>query len=917
MMLALAMIAGSFMTAGITSDRVYAAGGNRQYSLEGAVYQLYTNEACTSKAKTADGSNAVLTTNASGTTGKLEMEEGTYYAKEITPSKGYKLDTKVHKIKLTESNTSSNPASFTSTEPPVYGTPPAMVYKTAKGDKYTDYTDFLRTEFTLKYYDVATKAEIAGATPKDQWTFVTVKKAPPDFDNDPSHYYAGIDWQTDTPVSSSRPGKSFYVDGNGKRVLPLGWFTIEETKAPAGYKNSNEIYYGHIYQKTAGGDAVTVMEGPKASGDINKELVFRNGPSCTYIKKTDASSGKALAGAKLQVLQGSKVIDEWVSTAGDHKIEALKAGTYTLREISAPYGYDIADDVTFVVKDEQDCRVEMKNIPVTVGTTAADAVSGKHVGSIKEEAVIRDIVHLTGLHKGRKYKVSGRLINKATGETIKSGGKEVTSSREFTAESEVMDVKVEFKFDSSEIEPGTQTVVYETLQRVSAVHGEKVPVELQKHENINDADQTIIYPGISTTAVDKTSGTHNLLAGQEAVIEDTVAYTGLLTGEEYILEGELYDKTEERLTGIKSAAEFKPDDTKGTAVMEFSFDGSGMYGHTLVVYETLKCGDTVLVDHSDPDDADQTVYIPKIGTTAGIQADNHEIKDVITYENLMPGMKYVFRGWLVDTVSGEKVPDSDGSVALEPGEECSGQIEMILNTEKYDDMQGHSMSAFEELYLITDENGEEKEVLVASHKDASDENQTVKIYQDIRLQKKVTGNLGDHEKVFEFQVVFANLVPDQAYTVTGDDEKTFNADQSGKATIPVSLRDGQEVTVQQLPKGAKYWISEAPSDYKGKFRVFSEDMADKGAKITQPEGTGKEDDEDPLATAIETVDLFDGTVIVFWENNLEIATLTAVQSYTGIWAIALALALAVPAVLTALIMAGRRRECDEGDEMIP
>ena len=66
--------------------------GNR-YSLAGAVYGIYTNRSCTNRIDT-------LTTNSSGyaATGPEELEEGTYYVKEITPSPGCELDTTVYTV---------------------------------------------------------------------------------------------------------------------------------------------------------------------------------------------------------------------------------------------------------------------------------------------------------------------------------------------------------------------------------------------------------------------------------------------------------------------------------------------------------------------------------------------------------------------------------------------------------------------------------------------------------------------------------------------------------------------------------------------------------------------------------------------------------------------------------------------------
>jgi len=73
------------------------------------------------------------------------------------------------------------------------------------------------------------------------------------------------------------------------------------------------------------------------------------------ISKQDMTTGTELAGATLQVIdKDGNVIEEWVSTNEPHFIEAkLIAGeTYTLREITAPDGYNTAEDVEFTVNDD-------------------------------------------------------------------------------------------------------------------------------------------------------------------------------------------------------------------------------------------------------------------------------------------------------------------------------------------------------------------------------------------------------------------------------------------------------------------------------------------------------------------------------------------------------------------------------------
>ena len=264
---------------------------------------------------------------------------------------------------------------------------------------------------------------------------------------------------------------------------------------------------------------------------------------------------------------------------------------------------------------------------------------------------------------------------------------------------------------------------------------------------------------------------------------------------------------------------------------------------------------------------------PSIGTTAAVSDDNSVVTDSIAYGNLQANHKYVFRGWLVDTETGEKIPDSDGKIDLNSGDSTSGSVEMQMDASKYDGMDGHSITAFEELYVIINTDSGEREVLVAEHKDrtgnAETNPQTVEICQDIKLRKYVGGTDGDHEKQFAFTAEFTGLVPGRAYTVEGADEKTFMADESGKAVLPVKLSDGQEAVIRGVPKGAKYLVTEEASDHAAEYRLISEDMADNGARIASTEGSNGNEVYRTLATAEETVDLFDGTVAIEFCNNRE------------------------------------------------
>ena len=83
----------------IEKDFESSTGGSSAYSLAGAVYGIYS-----SRSDASAGRNPIkrLTTDSSGhaATGSDELEEGTYYVKEITAPAGCELDTTIYEVKV-------------------------------------------------------------------------------------------------------------------------------------------------------------------------------------------------------------------------------------------------------------------------------------------------------------------------------------------------------------------------------------------------------------------------------------------------------------------------------------------------------------------------------------------------------------------------------------------------------------------------------------------------------------------------------------------------------------------------------------------------------------------------------------------------------------------------------------------------
>lgn len=133
--------------------------------------------------------------------------------------------------------------------------------------------------------------------------------------------------------------------------LPLGRYYVEEISPPDGYASSNEMY---AIDATYQGDKTAVLM---------YTLEFKNKPTKVKISKTDITGDNELPGAKLTIMdEKGSVIESWTSVRKPHLIEKLPIGKYTLREEIAPYGYTIATDVEFEVKDTGKIqKVKMKD----------------------------------------------------------------------------------------------------------------------------------------------------------------------------------------------------------------------------------------------------------------------------------------------------------------------------------------------------------------------------------------------------------------------------------------------------------------------------------------------------------------------------------------------------------------------------
>ena len=425
----------------------------------------------------------------------------------------------------------------------------------------------------------------------------------------------------------------------------------------------------------------------------------------------------------------------------------------------------------------------------SVHTTATSNDTEDHVVGANEKVTITDNVALKALKLGTEYTLSGILMDATTGKPIVIDGNTIIARRTFTADAHEMNVPLTYELNASQL-AGTTTVVFEDLYSDGAL--------LASHSDLKDAEQTVYIPEIHTTAKDQTTGINHTEATKDATIVDTVFYTHLLPGKEYTVTGELRNKATGKpivIGGkrITASTTFVPEKSEGSVDVIFTFDASIVAPKTVVAFETLTYKGIEVAAHADIEDKDQTIYVPKIHTSA-IAEDTEDhvteatkdvtIVDTVTYEQLEVGREYTVKGVLMDKATGKAVLVDGKEVTSETtftAEEQNGNVDVIFTFDA-SALEGTTTVVFETLYT------EGKEVAV--HADLRDAGQTVYLPK-IRTHAQDGINEIDHTEALEKAtiidtVTYTNLLPGKEYTVTG----TLMDKETGEAV----LIDGKPIT---------------------------------------------------------------------------------------------------------------------------
>lgn len=762
-----------------TSADVKITNGNANYSLEGAVYNVYKAYVNPNHDYTNDPVVATFTTQKDGhATLSKKLENGDYVTIEQVAPLGYTLDTSVHRFSVDGKNTdipvvddpgyiqltikkkdSDNNTGIASGDAKLEG----AIYRVA----YLENGVTVTKDITINASAVARLSNLPIGKLKvweisapigyklDSTVHVYDIKAhqvtsdiyelePEDFTEDVFKGRISLHKQYETldePADEQGAEFDVYLKSAGSFDAAKETERDHITTGADGMATTKDLPYGtYVVHQSKGGNGrqlvsdfdVSISEDGKV---YSYDLV--NTQKNAQLKIVKTSEDGVVEGIKFRVtrLEDSYSAEYVTDAAGEILTETLpiyadKDGTtkyqYRVEEMDTEetFGYQLPDPQIVELSEGEIVSVSFHNKPVEVGTKAT--VEGEKEIDPLDKVTLTDTVSYIGLVPGKEYKVVGVLMDKLTGEKLLVNGQEIIAETTFIAEAKNGSVDVTFVFDATGLH-GKEIVVFEDLYREN--------IKVAAHADITDDDQTIKVktPEIGTTA--SFEGEKEIDPLDKVTLTDTVSYKDLTPGKEYRVTGVLMDKSNGKellINGEKVTAEatFIAEEASGSIDVTFTFNATGLHGKEIVVFEDLYHEKVLLATHADIDDEGQTVRIrnPKIHTTATadgkkeIIADEITITDVVSYEDLTPGKEYKVSGILMDKATNDKLLIDGKEITAEATftpKAPTGEVEMTFTFDARELTAETEVVAFETLYR--------DDLEFATHADITDGDQTVKI----------------------------------------------------------------------------------------------------------------------------------------------------------------------------------------------
>ncbi len=120
--------------------------------------------------------------------------------------------------------------------------------------------------------------------------------------------------------------------------LAVGVYILNEITAPDKYATAESVEFE-----------------VKDTAEIQK-VEMKDAPIQVSISKKDITNDEELPGAKLTIKDSEgNTVEEWISSDEPHQVN-LSVGKYTLTEVTAPNGYEVAETISFEVTDSMEVQ---------------------------------------------------------------------------------------------------------------------------------------------------------------------------------------------------------------------------------------------------------------------------------------------------------------------------------------------------------------------------------------------------------------------------------------------------------------------------------------------------------------------------------------------------------------------------------
>lgn len=552
-----------------TSADVKITNGNVNYSLEGAVYNVYEANGMPNHDYTNDPVVATFTTQKDGhATLSKKLENGDYVTIEQVAPLGYTLDTSVHRFSVDGKNTdipvvddpgrirliirkkdSTTGSSTASGNASLAGAVYRVSYLENGATTYKDITTNSAGVADLRDiplglvsvqeisspagYKLDTRVHTYKVHPS-QTTPITFELEPADFTEEVMKGQIALHKQYETldePADEQGAEFDVYLKSAGSFDAAKETERDHITTGADGMATTKDLPYGtYVVHQTKGGNGrqlvadfdVSISEDGKV---YSYDLV--NVQKNAQLKIVKTSEDGVIEGIHFRVtrLEDSYSAEYVTNAAGEILTETLpiyadKDGAnkyqYRVEELDTEetFGYQLPDSQPVELSEGEIASVSFHNKPIEIGTKAT--VEGEKEVDPLDKVTLTDTVSYTGLVPGKEYKLTGVLMNKATNDKLLIDGKEITAEATFTTKAPTGEVEMTFTFDARELTAETEVVAFETLYRDG--------IEIAVHADIEDEGQTVkilpLHGSIMTTKVNADDPTDKISGATFGVYSD-------------------------------------------------------------------------------------------------------------------------------------------------------------------------------------------------------------------------------------------------------------------------------------------------------------------------------------------------------------------------------------------------------------